>query len=191
MSDLFSESIMLETERLILRQWKESDFPVFSRINADPAVMAYYPHTLNEDESNALAHKIKELISEQSWGFWAVETKKEKEFIGFVGLHKPTYDLPVTPCVEIGWRLGKKYWGKGYATEAAFEALKFAFETLKLNEVYSFTSVVNVPSRKVMERLTMQNLEYNFEHPIIPENHPLREHVLYRITAEQWNNKTA
>jgi len=184
-----SKSIQLETERLKLRQWKDSDFPIFSEMNADPIVMKYYPNTLSEDESNTLANKCRELISKQSWGFWAVETKKEKEFIGFVGLHKPTYDLPFTPCVEIGWRLGKKYWGKGYATEAALEALKFAFEELKLNEVYSFASVSNTQSWAVMERLNMRNLEKNFEHPIIPEKHPLREHVLYKITAEQWNNR--
>lgn len=184
-----SKSIQLETERLKLRQWKNSDFPAFSEINADPVVMKYFPNTLSEDESNAIANKCKDLISKRSWGFWAVEIKEEKEFIGFVGLHKTSYDLPFTPCVEIGWRLGKKYWGKGYATEAAFEALKFAFEELKLSEVYSFTSVSNMQSWSVMERLNMQNLKKNFEHPMVPERHPLREHVLYKITAEQWNNK--
>ena len=184
-----SKSIQLETERLKLRQWKNSDLPAFSEMNADPIVMKYFPNTLSEDESNAIANKCKDLISKRSWGFWAVEIEEEKEFIGFVGLHKTSYDLPFTPCVEIGWRLGKKYWGKGYATEAAFEALKFAFEELKLSEVYSFTSVSNMQSWSVMERLNMQNLKKNFEHPMVPERHPLREHVLYKITAEQWNNK--
>lgn len=181
------EEVKLETERLRLRQWKESDLSLFAEMNADPVVMEYYPDILSEDESNAMANKLKGLITERSWGFWAVETKEEKEFIGFVGLHKPTYDLPVTPCVEIGWRLGKEYWGKGYATEAALESLKFAFEELKLNEVYSFASVLNKRSWAVMERVKMKNTESNFNHPIIPEGHPLREHVLYKITAEQWS----
>lgn len=180
------EIIELETERLKLRQWKESDYLPFSEINADPVVMEYYPKTLSIDESNAMANKLKGLISGQSWGFWAVETKNKNEFIGFVGLHKSTYDLPVTPCVEIGWRVCRKYWGKGYATEAAQESLKFAFEELKLSEVYSFTSVSNKRSWSVMERLKMENTKKNFEHPIIPEGHPLREHVLYKITSEQW-----
>ena len=186
-----NEIIELETDRLKLRQWKESDFPLFATMNADPVVMEYYPNTLSEDESNAMANKLKKLISERSWGFWAVETKKGKAFIGFVGLHKPTYDLPVTPCVEVGWRLDKKYWGKGYATEAARESLRFAFEKLKLNEVYSFASVSNERSWSVMKRLKMKNTERNFEHPIIPEGHPLREHVLYKITAKQWSNNNA
>lgn len=183
-----NEIVELETKRLKLRQWKESDLPLFATMNADPVVMEYYPSILSETESNAMANKLKEFISERSWGFWAAETKKEKQFIGFVGLHKPTYDLPVTPCVEIGWRLGKEYWGKGYATEAGRESLRFAFEALKLSEVYSFTSVSNIRSRSVMERLKMMNTGNNFEHPIIPEAHPLREHVLYKITAGQWSN---
>lgn len=181
-----SEVVELRTDRLLLRQWKEEDFPLFARMTSDPIVMQYYPGTLSEDESNAMASKIRALISERSWGFWAVETIQENIFIGFVGLHKPTYDLPVTPCVEVGWRLGKEYWGNGYATEAARESLRFAFEELVLDEVYSFASVSNKKSRSVMARLNMSNTGNNFEHPIIPEGHALREHVLYKITKEQW-----
>jgi len=182
--------IELKTERLLLRRWKKRDFPVFSTMNADPLVMEYYPDVLTETESDAMAHKFESLLAKRSWGFWAVELIKEKQFIGFVGLHKPTYELPVTPCVEIGWRLGKEYWGNGYATEGAKASLKFAFEELNLNEVYSFTSVLNKKSRSVMARLNMQNTEANFEHPIIPKNHRLREHVLYKITKKQWENTT-
>jgi len=177
---------MLETKRLILRQWQDSDFQAFSEINADPDVMAFYPSIMSEAESNKMAAKLQGLIDEWSWGFWAVELKQENEFIGFVGLHRPSHDLPCTPCVEIGWRLSKKHWGKGYATEAAKESLRFAFEYLALNEVYSFASVLNDKSWAVMERLNMENTGQNFEHPIIPEGHALREHVLYKITKEQW-----
>ncbi len=106
--------------------------------------------------------------------------------MGFVGLHEPTYDLPVTPCIEIGWRLAKEYWGKGYATEAAKTSLDFAFKKLNLPEVYSFASVSNRKSWTVMERLKMVNTKENFEHPDIPKNNPLREHVLYKITQRQW-----
>lgn len=180
----------LNTKRLRLRQWKDSDLAVFSKMNADPTVMKYFPATLSKRDSNALAKRLKDLISLQSWGFWAVEIKESGEFIGFTGLNKPTYDLPITPCVEIGWRLATQYWGKGYATEAATAILAFAFDTLKLLEVYSFTSVINQPSIAVMERLNMCNLKRNFQHPSVPENHELREHVLYSITAHQWANKT-
>ncbi|MFC1749757.1 GNAT family N-acetyltransferase [Pseudomonadota bacterium] len=178
--------IELKTERLILRQWKKSDFQPFANMSADPAVMEYYPSTLNVAESNAMASRIKDLLSEHGWGFWAVETLDTSQFIGFVGLNSPSYDLPVTPCVEIGWRLNKASWGKGYATEAANEALKFAFDELDLNEVYSFSSVSNRKSWRVMQRLGMFDTYKNFEHPIIPEGHALREHVLYKITKEHW-----
>lgn len=182
--------ITLETKRLRLRQWKDSDLAVFSKMSADPSVMKYFPATLSESDSNALAKRLKDIISIQSWGLWAVEIKESDEFIGFTGLNKPTYDLPITPCVEIGWRLATQYWGKGYATEAAIAVLNFAFDTLKLLEVYSFTAVINQPSIAVMERLNMCNLKQNFKHPRLPENHELREHVLYRVTAQQWVNKT-
>jgi len=183
-----NEIVELGTDRLILRQWKDSDFLPFSEINADPAVMKYYPRTLRKKESNAMADKIRSLISEQSWGFWAVELKKEGTFIGFVGLHKPNYELPVSTCVEVGWRLAKEYWGKGYATEAGKESLRFAFEQLLLKEIYSFASVTNIKSWRVMERLGMVNTDMNFEHPDIPEGHSLRKHVLYKITKSQWQN---
>lgn len=177
--------IEFQTDRLKLRQWKESDLPIFASMNADPQVMKYYPSVLNEEESHNIAHKFEALIREKGWGFWAVEKLEDERFIGFVGLNEPTYDLPVTPCVEIGWRLGKEHWGKGYATEAAKSCLDFAFNKLNLTEVYSFTSVTNKKSAAVMERIGMMNTNNNFEHPLIPENHPLREHCLYKSISER------
>ncbi len=180
--------VELRTNRLLLRQWQQADYREFAKMNTDPRVMQYYPNILSEDESDNMAQKIESLIAEKSWGFWAVELIVEKKFIGFVGLHKPTYDLPVSPCIEIGWRLASEYWGKGYATEAAMESLKFAFEELDLDEVYSFASVANEKSWAVMQRLGMKNMNLNFKHPIIPEHHVLSEHVLYRITSKEWEN---
>ena len=180
--------VKLETDRLLLRQWKVNDFPLFSSLNADPIVMEYFPSTLSEEESNRIARKIQSLIYERGWGFWATEEKVSRNFIGFVGLHTPEPELPFSPCVEVGWRLAKEYWGKGYATEAAKEALKYAFDKLRLEEVYSFTSVDNSRSRAVMERLRMLNMNQNFEHPKVPKGNALREHVLYKITKTEWLN---
>ena len=180
------EIVELQSNRLKLRQWKDSDLITFAKLSADQEVMRFYPSTLNKNESDDLACKIKGLIAKRGWGFWAVEELKTEKFIGFVGLHEPTYDLPVTPCVEIGWRLAKEYWGKGYATEASNISLDFAFNKLNLDKIYSFTSVANIKSRAVMERIGMVNINKNFEHPNIPKGHVLREHVLYRITQDEW-----
>ena len=103
-----------------------------------------------------------------------------------MGLHKPEIELPFTPCVEIGWRLSKKNWSNGYATEAARAALGFSFKTLQLDEVVSFTYLKNTKSKAVMKRLAMVDTKQNFEHPNIPMGHPLREHVLYKISKAQW-----
>lgn len=171
----------LETQRLIMRQWREADRAVFARLNADTHVMAYLPGVLNESESDELVDRIEALIAGRGWGLWALELKQNQKFIGFAGLHEPTYDLPFTPCVEIGWRLAKDHWGKGYATEAAGAALDYAFNVLSLNEVYSFTSVINKKSSAVMQRLNMLDTGQNFVHPMLSANDKLREHVLFKI----------
>jgi RimJ/RimL family protein N-acetyltransferase len=146
----------LETERLRLRQWQDSDYPAFASLNADPQVMEFFPAPLEHAASDAMAARCQALIAEQGWGFWAVECKASQDFIGFVGLNMPQYDLPCSPCVEVGWRLAYPFWGQGFATEAARACLNFGFETLKLTEIVSFTSVLNLRSQAVMERLQMR-----------------------------------
>lgn len=176
------------TKRLQLRQWGKYDLHEFSSINSDPAVMKFYPKTLTKKESDAFANKIQSIIENKGWGFWAVELKYEKKFIAFVGLHEPNDILPCTPCIELGWRLAKEYWGKGYATEAANAALKIAFEVLNVEAVYSYSSILNKKSQAVMTRLNMFNTHQNFSHPSIPTGNPLREHVLFKITQQHWKS---
>jgi RimJ/RimL family protein N-acetyltransferase len=183
--------VVLETERLILRQWKQSDYSSFAKITADPEVMRFFPAVLSREESDKLAHKIETLISERGWGFWAVELKNTFEFIGFVGLHYQDQNIPNTPFVEIGWRLSSKHWGKGYAPEAAGEALKFAFAELKHTEVYAFTTLQNEPSRRVMTKLGMVDTGLDFDHPALAKDHPLERHCLYKITNTMWRESTA
>jgi ribosomal-protein-alanine N-acetyltransferase len=176
----------LETKKLILRQWKKEDFKAFQKLNSDSIVMEYFPSVLNRQESDKLAQEIHDLIESKGWGTWAVEEKESGDFIGYVGLHETSCDLPFEPCIEISWRLLKEYWGKGYATEAGKKVLHFAFEELKLKNVVSFTALVNHRSEATMKRLGMKNLNENFEHPSLPVGHRLSEHVLYQISREDF-----
>lgn len=179
----------LHTPRLLLRQWRKSDLPYFAKMNSNPRVMEYFPNLLTEEESNALAEKLSDIISERGWGLWAMEEKSSNRFIGFTGLHEVSKDLPFSPAIEIGWRLLDEFWGKGFATEAAKKVLEFAFRELQLEEIVSFTSIINIKSEAVMKRLSMINTNCNFLHPKIPDNHQLREHILYKINKNQWLQK--
>lgn len=180
------ELVEFDTERLRLRQWCAADREPFAALNAEPKVMEFFPVLLNRIESDAMADRCQALIAERGWGLWAVETRTTHEFIGFVGLHTPAPELPFSPCVEVGWRLASKHWGKGFATEAARRALRVGFERLGLTEIVSFTSVGNIRSRAVMQRLGMLETEKTFEHPNVPVGSVLRKHCLYRLSRGQW-----
>lgn len=171
----------LTTERLIMRQWQATDFPAYAKINQNPEVMEFYPSMLTPEESHAQAEKFRLQIEQKGWGFWALSLKNDERFIGFVGLNDPTYDLPFSPCVEIGWRIDSAFWRKGYAYEAAQKSLQFGFEVLNLEEIVSFTSTTNLKSKSLMKKLAMTDTQQNFQHPLIADGHPLSEHVLYKI----------
>ena len=177
----------MSTERLIIRQWCDEDLEPFAALNADCEVMRYFPSVLNRSESDQLASRIRTLIDQKGWGFWAVEEKVSQQFIGFVGLHlQELVGIPYTPMIEIGWRLHRNYWRYGYATEAAQLALKFAFEVLKVDAVYSFTALVNQKSQRVMQKLGMQNTGHDFEHPKLAANSVLKTHCLYKLSVHDW-----
>ncbi len=172
----------MHTLRLRLRPWRQSDFAPFAALNADPAVMEHFPAPLSQAESDALAERIQAAMEERGWGLWAVEILGGEPFIGFVGLSIPRFEAHFTPCVEIGWRLARSAWGRGYATEAAQAALEFGFCNLGLGEIVSFTSAQNDRSRRVMERLQMtHNPADDFDHPALPAGHRLSRHVLFRL----------
>ncbi|HRA27889.1 GNAT family N-acetyltransferase [Ornithinibacter sp.] len=169
------------TERLVLRQWRESDLEPFARLNADPEVMRYFPAPLSREQSDAMVDRLSGHIEAEGWGMWALERRDTGEFIGFTGLGVPRQVLPFQPCVEVGWRLAATAWGHGFATEAAREALRVGFDELGLTEIVSFTAVPNMRSRAVMERLGMvRDAAEDFDHPAVDVGHPVRRHVLYR-----------
>jgi RimJ/RimL family protein N-acetyltransferase len=173
----------LRTERLLLRQWRDEDLEPFASLNADPATMRYFPALPSREESDALALRARALIEEEGWGLWAVEVVGGASFIGFVGLARPSFEAHFTPAVEVGWRLAREHWGRGYATEAGRAALAYGFDELGLEEIVSFTSRLNEPSWRVMARLGMSHDPGDdFEHPRVRVGHPLRPHVLYRLS---------
>ncbi len=172
----------IDTPRLHLRPWREADLPAIAAMNADPIVMKFFPNALDRSESDALSARIRESFARRGFGLWAVEVPKIADFIGFVGLSVPGFSAHFTPCVEVGWRLAHEHWGHGYATEAARAALDFGFARLALDEIVSFTTAANRRSRAVMERIGMTRTPADdFDHPALPDGHPLRRHVLYRI----------
>ncbi|MDP9055464.1 MAG: GNAT family N-acetyltransferase [Acidobacteriota bacterium] len=171
----------LETERLRLRRWKPDDREPFARMNADARVMEFFPKTLTRDESDETADRIEKGFAKHGFGLYALELRETGQFIGFAGLAVPEFDAPFMPRVEIGWRLAFEHWGRGLATEAAREALRYGFGELGLTEIVAFTVPANSRSRRVMENIgMMRDPAGDFEHPRIAESHPLRRHVLYR-----------
>ena len=174
--------LVLQTERLVLRTWRESDLEAYAAINADERVMEHFPGVMTRQESDAAAGRAIEHWKRHGFGRWAVEVVGGEPFIGWVGMIWATFDAPFTPAVEIGWRLAHAHWGKGYATEAAKAALVDGFSRLGLEEVVSFTVPGNWRSRSVMERIGMRYVEDgDFDHPGVPEGHRLSRCVLYRV----------
>ena len=177
---------MLQTPRLLLRTWQESDREPFQRINADPRVMEFFAAPLSPVESDRLIDRIQAHIAQHRFGFFAAELRATGEFIGFVGISHVPFEAHFTPCVEIGWRLAAAYWNRGLATEGARRCLRYAFQELALPEVVAFTAPANLRSRRVMEKLGMSRSPADdFQHPLLPQGHPLRPHVLYRVRLLQ------
>ncbi|MGV8919037.1 MAG: GNAT family N-acetyltransferase [Pseudomonas sp.] len=177
----------LHSARLLMRQWRDDDLPAFAAMCDDPQVMRYFPEPLSRLESAALIGRIRGHFAELGFGLWALERKDTGEFIGFTGLSVVGFRSHFTPAVEIGWRLAREHWGLGYASEAAWRALGCGFEHLALDQIVSFTAQSNLPSQKVMQAIGMQHKSADdFQHPNLPDGDPLKPHVLYRITRQQW-----
>lgn len=170
---------MLESERLILRQWVDSDLRPFAKLNQDEQVMRYFPATYSEARSRDFVGRCRAAIETHGWGFWAVEEKARRCFIGMVGLNRVPKDLPLEYEMEVGWRLAAKFWGCGYATEAARVSLNYAFDVLRSQQIVAFTPLTNVRSQRVMQKLNMKKLPATFEHPRVPAETGLAEHVVY------------
>jgi RimJ/RimL family protein N-acetyltransferase len=182
----------LRTERLYLRRWRIDDRAPFARLNSDPRVVEFLPGALSQEVSDALADRIQAHFEEHGFGQCAVEISGIARFAGFIGLSLPRFEAKFTPCIEVGWRLDPDFWNQGYATEGAQAALKFGFEALQATEIVSFTVPANIRSRRVMEKLGMTySASDDFDHPLVPDGHPLRRHVLYRVGRTAFDQQSS
>ncbi|HBF28601.1 GNAT family N-acetyltransferase [Rhizobium sp.] len=181
--------IILETDRLILRNWKDTDRDLFREINRDPKVMEFFAFRRSYEEADAMMERIKQLIADTGFCFYAMALKETDEAMGFCGLSDPMMpDIFPDGTIEIGWRLATRFWGNGYVTEAASALLDYGFRIKGLDEIVSFAVEANHRSTAVMQRLGMTRDEAGeFTHPRVPDTHPhLQRHVLYRLTAQDW-----
>jgi RimJ/RimL family protein N-acetyltransferase len=180
----------IETERLILRDWKDEDIQPFARMNADPIIMEYFPRRLNEKDTGKLVGRFQEHFKKHGYGPYAVQNKSTGEFIGFTGLHYVEFEAPFTPAVEIAWRLDYEHWGKGYATEASLAVLNHAFTKLKLKEVVAYAVHDNERAIHIMEKVGMKrDPKGDFNYPNLPSTSPLGKFVLYRVKKKDFVGK--
>ena len=176
----------LETERLILRSFTDADRAPMAAIDADPQVMRFYPETRSRAQTDAMIDSIQAAEARDGFSFLAAELRQTGAFVGLIGMARigePLISvLNGRPEVEIGWRFGADFWGRGLAPEGAQACLEYAWTELQLDEVVAFTFEGNWPSRRVMEKLGMvRDPADDFRHTNLPENHPISRHVLYRI----------
>ena len=184
-------TIIIETERLILRTWNRQDAEAYYLINQDDNVMEFLPKpSLTMSQVNDFISRMNIQMTKHDHTLWAVEIKETKEMIGFVGLNYTDWKSSFTPAVEVGWRLGSQYWGKGYATEGAKASIDYGFNKINLKEIISFTVPENIKSINVIKKLGLkEDIKAAFAHPKLPKNHLLSRHVLYRITKNDIKNK--
>jgi ribosomal-protein-alanine N-acetyltransferase len=172
--------ILFETERLIIRTWRETDLGPFAALNADPEVMRHFPAVMTREASDIFARRLADTYRTEGFSCLPVEVKQGPDFIGYVGLARVRAPNPLAGEVEIGWRLARSAWGEGYASEAAAAWLDFAFSTLDLARVVSFTATTNLPSERVMQRIGMtRRPDLDFDHPALPPGHVLERHIVY------------
>lgn len=173
----------IETDRLLLRPWLRADHEAWAAINADPEIRRYYwPSIQSRSESDAVIVACEQALDEQGFGFVAVERQADHALIGGIGFSWTDEEIPGGRQIEIGWIFGQQYWGQGYAFEAATACLAWAPGRLPALQAIGYTSEINTPSRRLMEKLGMRrDPAEDFDDITVPEGNPLRPHVLYRL----------
>ena len=179
-----NELYIFNSERLGFRDWLESDIDKLATINIDPEVMMFFPGIQAMEITRQFVQRMQRLFRERGFCYFAVERLDTKEFIGFIGLSIQSFESDFTPCVDIGWRLDRKQWYKGFATEGARRCIAYAFKDLKLKTINAITPKVNEPSVSVMQKIGMKEVKV-FNHPLLKSSERLRECVLYEILNDE------
>jgi len=178
-----SDNYIFKSERLGFRNWKESDKIRMTEINSDPKVMEFFPSIPSSKQTEDFIDRMQKQFSEKGFCYFAVDKLSDNEFIGFIGISEQNFQSDFTPCIDIGWRLSQKEWGKGFATEGANRCLDFAFNDIGLEKIKSICPIINKKSERVMEKLGMIKKK-SFNHPLLKEYRILEKCVLYEIKKE-------
>ena len=174
------KNYLFKSERLGFRNWVPSDLDALAAINADKEVMEFFPTTRNIQETWVFIERMQKQFENKGFCYFAVDVLDTGLLIGFIGLSEQNYEADFTPCIDIGWRLAKSAWNKGYATEGAKKCLEFGFEKLQLDSLYSVAPIVNTKSEHVMKKIGMREVQI-FDHPQLLDDKRLRKCKLYKI----------
>lgn len=172
---------LFTSARLGFRNWQDADIQKMAEINADPDVMEFFPGTHSYEKTEEFIERMKKQMAAKGYCYFAVDKLENAEFIGFIGISDQTYEASFTPCIDIGWRLGKKEWGKGYATEGAGRCLDYAFNQLGIKKIYSIAPKINAKSEHIMLKIGMRKVG-EFIHPALARDERLKQCVLYEIS---------
>ncbi|CAA0177618.1 GNAT family N-acetyltransferase [Tenacibaculum maritimum] len=176
---------LFKSERLGFRKWKESDLSEFTKINADLDVMEHFPKLLTKKETADFIKRANNQYNKNGCCYFAIEILKSGEFIGFIGLALQNYKTDFTPAIDIGWRLKKSAWGKGFATEGAGRCIEFGFQKLNLKNIISFCTEKNKNSENVMKKIGMKKIG-TFNHPKLNKYPKYEKCICYEITQKAW-----
>ena len=175
---------IFKSKRLGFRNWLDEDAEHYGKMNADPVVMEYFPRTYSIEHTREKVQQAKLHFEKHTYGPYAVDLLENGEFIGYIGFVHPDFEADFMPCLEIGWRLKKEVWNKGYATEGAKKCLEYFFENFEIDSIVSFTAILNKKSERIMQKIGMTKIG-EFDHPKIDTGHALERHVLYQISRNE------
>lgn len=174
------KNYLFKSNRLGFRNWLASDIEKLAAINRDKEVMAFFPSIRTLQETKNFINRMQQQFSEKGYCYFAIDILEDDTLIGFIGLSEQNYDADFTPCIDIGWRLAKTAWNKGYASEGAKRCLEYGLKQLQIDKIYSIAPVINTKSEQVMRKIGMRKVK-SFDHPQLLDNARLRRCVLYVI----------